>query len=87
MTSNLRDLSTRKKQKIPTEPGYYWAKWRIADEYTNDEDDRTPSNDWEIVKVVQSVIDIGLLVVVVPGVTQAQDLENFFWGDQIKPPP
>jgi hypothetical protein len=69
---------------IPTQPGHYWAKWRIADDGTREGDELTPSDQWEVVQVVKNGGDPDgpeFLMVSVPGVEQSQLRENFFWGD------
>ena len=37
---------------LPREPGFYWAKWRIAAEGTRDGDEFMPSDKWEVVEVI-----------------------------------
>lgn len=75
----------------PKEPGFYWAKWRIADDGTREGDELTPSDTWEVVQVVVNCIDRDdpeHLKVNVPGVERGQCLENFVWGGgPLKPPP
>lgn len=67
----------------PTKPGFYWAKWKIADEGTPEGDLQTPSNTWEAVDVFENCIDPEddeYLRVHVPGQAMSQSIENFFWG-------
>ena len=63
---------------VPTAPGHYWAKWKIADDGTADEAEFTPSDRWEVVEVLYD--PNGPLRVFVPGVEASQAIENFFWG-------
>ena len=68
---------------IPKEAGFYWAKWRIADDGTPEGDEQTPSDDWEVVDVFENCLDPDddeYLMVHVPGQAKAQSIENFFWG-------
>jgi len=70
--------------KIPTEEGFYWAKWRICDDGTADEDEFHPSNTWAVVEVFENHMNDGepdQFRVLVGGVEQSQSAENFFWGD------
>jgi len=70
---------------IPTKPGFYWAKWRIAEDDTADNGECCPGihAEWEVVEVFENTTDCGdpqYLMVFVPGVAQSQSLENFFWS-------
>ena len=40
----------------PTGPGHYWARWRIKDPGTAEEND-PPGGQWEVVQVVINCID------------------------------
>lgn len=78
------------KHPAPTKPGFYWAKWKIADEGTRDGDDLTPSDRWEVVEVVENRIDTehpDYLRVAVAGVEPSQTFGNFFWGPGPLEPP
>ncbi len=71
------------KHPIPSEEGFYWAKWRIAADGTLEGDELTPCNEWEVVQVNVNCIDQDdpeHLSVSVAGVEQVQWLENFVWG-------
>lgn len=72
--------------KMPTKPGYYWAKWRIATDATHEGDELTPSDTWEIVQVNDNGGD-GLeeLSVSVTGVRETQWRDQFVWGPFIAP--
>lgn len=73
-----------KAAAMPSKAGFYWAKWRIANEGTREADELTPSDKWEVVDVFENSIDPSddeYLMVHVPGVTAPQNLENFYWGD------
>lgn len=80
------------KHQMPQEPGYYWAKWRIAAEGTVEGDELTPSDDWEIVQVNWNILgwedqtdeeNPERLSVSVCGVQQCQWREDFFWGARV----
>lgn len=69
----------------PTRPGFYWAKWRIAADGTDDNGDCCAGADaaWEVVDVWENSLDPSddeHLLVHVPGVAKGQPIENFFWG-------
>lgn len=77
---------------IPQEPGYYWAKWRIASDDTPEADDCTPCDQWEIVQVDANLLGWKLhtdaeepnrLSVLVCGVTTAQWRDGFVWGSKV----
>jgi hypothetical protein len=75
---------------IPAEPGYYWAKWRIASDGTVEGDELTPSDTWEIVQVNLNAPyaahdDPERLSVSVPGVQKGQWLDCFVWGGRVAP--
>jgi hypothetical protein len=83
--------------QLPTAEGFYWGKWRIADDGTyahqpgvsKDEQDRPPSHEWEVMHVVENCIDRTdpeFLMVMVPGVSKWQSLENFVWGARVEGP-
>lgn len=72
------------RRKLPTKEGFYWAKWKIADD--GSETFVGASDRWEIVKVTYDAMDSELLADVT-GEPKAQKLENFFWGPgPLKPP-
>lgn len=66
----------------PTKTGFYWAKWKIADEGTREGDELTPSDRWEVVEVCDNYGDDprNYLRVSVSGVFMSQSIENFYWG-------
>lgn len=78
---------------LPTEEGFYWAKWRIAEENTfkDDEQFNMRYNGWEVVEVWQNGINPGedeFFFASVPGVAKSQPLENFHWHlVRLVPPP
>jgi len=78
------------KFEMPTTPGFYWAKWRIANDGTKEGDELTPSKKWEVVDVFENCTDRSdceHLMVHVPGVERSQSLDGFVWGDgPLKPP-
>jgi hypothetical protein len=70
---------------VPTKPGFYWAKWRIAEDDTPAELAATlPCDTWGVVEVFENYIgekhDNEKFRVAVPGVRESQLLENFIWG-------
>ena len=70
--------------EAPKEAGFYWAKWKIADDGTKEGDELTPSDGWEVVEVFVNCIDETddeYLMVFVPGVERCQSVQNFFWGN------
>lgn len=72
-----------KRWPMPTAEGFYWGKWRIANEGTKEGDEQTPSDEWEVMHVVENTLDYDdpdHLMVMVPGQASWQSLENFFWG-------
>lgn len=77
------------KHPTPTRPGWYWAKWRIAEDDTPKELAETlPHDAWTIVEVYANCIDEGdpeYLRVFVSGVAESQLVENFLWGSEIPP--
>jgi hypothetical protein len=68
---------------LPREPGFYWAKWRIAAEGTRDGDEFMPSNKWEVVEVIQNSFENedDHFLVHVCGVEKGQWIHDFFWDD------
>jgi len=67
----------------PTREGFYWAKWRIADDGTREGEELTPSDDWEVVYLFENSQDEASderFMASVPGVERSQSVENFFWG-------
>jgi len=72
--------------EIPTKPGFYWAKWKICNPGTADEESFRPCDHWEVVQVFENSLDEKAedhLMVFVSGVQKAQSLENFFWGQEV----
>lgn len=66
---------------VPKTEGFYWAKWRIADDGTKEGDELTPSNEWEVVQLVNGGNTYEPhFYASVPGVEKVQSLENFIWG-------
>lgn len=73
-------------ERLPRAAGFYWGKWRIKAEGTVDEDE-SPSDEWEVMHVVENCIDADdpeYLMVMVPGVSTWQPLENFHWGEAVR---
>lgn len=75
---------------VPTEPGWYWAEWRIAEDGTfeNERDDTTPQTWSEVVEVFdRGSIDEPELRAAVAGVEKSQGLDCFVWrSDRLEPP-
>lgn len=66
----------------PHQPGWYWAKWRIAEDGSSTFGG--PEDEWKIVEVETLGVgydrDPDTLVVSVIGEPKMQNLENFVWG-------
>lgn len=78
---------------VPTKPGFYWAKWRIAAAGTADNGEGCMGTDadWEVVEVWENSLDTSddeYLMVHVPGVEKGQSIDNFYWGNckRLEPP-
>lgn len=75
---------------LPSQPGFYWGKWKIAAEGTREADELTPSNTWEVMEVFRNCVDPDddeYLMVSVPGVEQGQPLDGFVWHlERLMPP-
>lgn len=78
---------------VPKSEGFYWAKWRIADDgrpKTAEYESYLPSNKWEVMDVFENNHDADAedhMRVHVPGVSDSQSIENFFWGPGPLVPP
>ena len=82
MTNNNGDTL---KALLPKQEGFYWAKWRIKDAGTEDENEPCPDT-WEVVNVFENCMDKTnpeYLRVFVGGVGRSQSLENFYWGEKV----
>lgn len=78
------------KYSTPKSEGFYWAKWRIADDGTPEGDEQTPSDKWEVVDVFVNCVDHTdpeWLRVHVSGQSHGQSIENFIWGPGPLTPP
>jgi hypothetical protein len=75
----------------PSAEGFYWAKWKIAEDGTTDADDGVVAPDkWEVVEVFQNHFNDGepeQWLASVPGVEKSQSIENFYWGPGPLTPP
>lgn len=84
----LRDSQGRRiavmKYDTPTQPGFYWAKWKIADEGSSAE---TTGESWEVVEVFGNDMLNKDLRVFVGGEDKSQGIDNFFWGPSVGEPP
>ena len=73
--ATLREALT---MKVPTKPGFYWAKWRIIEDGSDTEQDAIPPlNMWEVVEVWENTEKY---LVSVTGESKSQSVENFVWG-------
>lgn len=77
-------VAPKPEPSVPQEPGYYWGKWRIAEEGTADEDVLQPSDRWEAVEVLEDFDGDRPRAAFVPGVEKPQSLENFVWLKPIR---
>lgn len=79
------------KWPLPVSQGFYWAKWRIADDETPADLAATlPVDIWEVVEVFlnhTSDDSDERFRVNVCGVLAGQSLENFVWGPGPLEPP
>lgn len=76
-------------RNAPKEPGFYWALWMTASRKTHEGDELTPAAEWDVVEVWQNHVgpeDDETFGVSVPGVREAQWLENFIWGPGVQRP-
>lgn len=73
--------------QVPNKPGFYWAKWQICEDGTENEEHFQPTNLWTVVEVTNSFgMDTPFdFVVDVPGYGKWQSLDNFIWAKPIKP--
>ncbi len=78
---------------LPSKPGFYWARWLTCSPGTHEGDQLVPSRDWEVVEVWENFVGepceadaCEKFGVSVPGVREAQWLENFQWGIEVKKP-
>lgn len=78
------------KHPTPTEPGFYWAKWRICSPQTREGDELTPSDVPEVVEVWENSLDTAdpeYLMCHVGGVEAAQPIDGFVWlSGKLEPP-
>lgn len=78
---------------VPTKIGFYWAKWRLADDgtftgpgYTDADREGVMSKEFEPVRLVENCVDHDnpeWLKVSVGGVEKSQSPENFIWGPRL----
>lgn len=84
MREDLSELSPLERVlRVSPRCGFYWAKWRIADEGTPEDNCRGADAVWEVVEVFQNHIADGepdQFRVSVCGVEMSQSFENFYWG-------
>lgn len=76
--------------KLPTRPGFYWALWMSCAPSTHEAHEMTLPQNWEIVEVWENFLGepceadrTEKFAVHVPGVREAQWLENFKWGERV----
>lgn len=83
---NSREPRVPQDLQVPNKPGFYWAKWQICEDGTDDEENWKPSGEWIVVKVEIALLDKDRdLDVTVLGEPVYQSLENFIWYKPIKP--
>lgn len=71
---------------VPQEPGFYWAKWRIPEDGTADEDQFVFVDKWEAVEVHAALGETDAdFRVSVAGVERTQSVENFVWAMPVRP--
>lgn len=77
------------KWPTPTKPGFYWGKWRIADESEKSAEYETylPDDTWEVMDVFENDVSGEDLRVQISGVEHSQSIENFIWGPGPLEPP
>ena len=75
----------------PTKPGFYWALWVTPAPDTHEGDELCKCPSWEVVQVWENfhgepceADQAEKFGVSVPGVREAQWLENFVWGQEVK---
>ena len=87
MVELLKRRQKTTRAGAPTKSGFYWAKWKIADEgspKTEEYNSYLPQKTWEVVEVFRNTVDSAdpeHLRVHIAGVSDSQSLENFFWGE------
>lgn len=78
---------------VPSKPGFYWAKWMIADDHLPDT--VAPFKTWEPVEVYlhdfleepsEYLEEPSELRVWTTGTEHSQSLDCFHWGDKLIPP-
>lgn len=73
---------------VPQKAGFYWAKWRIPEDGTADEDRFVFVDKWEAVEVHPALGETDeLFRVSVAGVERTQSVENFVWAQPCRPMP
>ena len=76
--------------EMPTQPGWYWAKWKIASPGTHEGEHLAPSDKWEVVEVWSNTLDPQAdepLGVSVSGVRETQWPDQFYWGPKVQDEP
>lgn len=72
---------------VPGKPGWWWAKWRIAEDQTRAGSiggvEVKPGGDKRIVQLVMRTAEPFQMVALVPGVMTPQPLENFYWCEPV----
>lgn len=82
----MPELDREKIVEELKQPGYYWAKWKIASPGTFEADEQVPSQFWEIVQVWVNSTDPNSderFGVSVPGVRETQWPDQFYWGPMV----
>ena len=86
-----RDKPKLKMFPLPTQPGFFWAEWRIAEDGTWPEgQEHIMSMTPEVVHVVVNLedsVESDVLIALVPGIDKQQLIENFVWrSDRLEIP-
>jgi hypothetical protein len=78
----------KQEPTLPEQTGYYWAKWFIPEDGTEDEDKFVRTNLWEVVSVINAYGETEAdFRVEVHGVARTQSVENFKWAQPCTPIP
>lgn len=89
MNADQREaMKDKSLAKMPTKPGFYWARWLTAAAGTHEGAELTPASSWGVVEVWENFLGdpceadrCEKFGVSVPGVRETQWPENFQWGD------
>lgn len=86
--SEPRTTTVKPEPTVPQECGFFWGKWRIPEDGTEDEDGFVFVDRWEVFEVFDAMGEADQdYRAYVPGVARTQHLENFVWAKPIRPIP